>query len=293
MMLSVRRPSLVVGVPPLLALLLMACGGAPAPVQHRSPFVTGDPPDTQQASPDDSNTDVAAPTLEPQPIAHASAYMAPAQAAQVTQPPPLFVNLAKAPSTTSCRAVAHIGDSTSTGMMKEYYVPDPDHRLDAQLARVGVIDAQLELFGGRSLIEHRATHENGLMVVERLRADGFSGCWVIALGTNDAANVAKSSSVDRVERIERMMALIGNDPVLWVDAVTKADHGYWAAANMQVWNDELATTLSRYPNARIYRWSQDIHDEWYVKDGIHYNSSGYTARAKLVADALAAAFPAH
>jgi hypothetical protein len=268
----------------------MACGGAPAPIQQQSPLAA-EPP---------AQRDPVVATLEPPAVAQVAAYtatpaasdVAPAESAQVTQAPPLFVDRASSRGSTSCRAVAHIGDSTSTGMMKAYYVPDPDHRLDAQLARVGVEQAELELFGGRSMVEHRAKHENGIMVAERLREAGFAGCWVIALGTNDAANVARASNVDRVERIERMMAIIGDEPVLWVDAVTRTEQGYWAAANMQVWNDELATTLSRYPNARIYRWSQDIQDEWFVKDGIHYNSEGYTARAQMVADALAAAFPA-
>ncbi|PRQ06339.1 hypothetical protein ENSA7_40160 [Enhygromyxa salina] len=232
----------------------------------------------------------AVPPTEPV-LAAVSTQVAPAPVVEQA-PPPLFVELGAGPMSTSCRAVAHIGDSTSTGMMKEYHVPNPADRLDAQYARVGVEESVLELAGGRSMLEHRAKHENGVMVAERLRDAGFSGCWVIALGTNDAANVAKDATVDRVDRIERMMAVIDGEPVLWVDAVTKAEQGYWAAPNMEVWNDELATTLSRHPNARIYQWSHDIQDDWYVKDGIHYNSKGTRARAKLIPDALAAAFPA-
>lgn len=205
--------------------------------------------------------------------------------------PPLFVERGTA-LLTSCKSVAHIGDSTSTGMMSEAYVRDPSLRLDAQYARIGVQDSYLELFGGRSMVEHRKKNENGVMVAQRLRDAGYKGCWVIGLGTCDAANVAKDATVDRVERIERMMAVIGDEPVLWIDTITLVEEGYWSAANMQVWNDELAATLTRYPNARIYRWSHDMLDEWFVKDGIHYNSKGYTARAGMVADALAAAFPA-
>lgn len=218
-----------------------------------------------------------APPLEPSPAAPSE--------------PPLFVERGTA-MLTSCKAVAHIGDSTSTGMMSEDYVRDPSLRLDAQYARIGVQDSYLELFGGRSMVEHRKKNENGVMVAQRLRDAGYKGCWVIGLGTCDAANVARDATVDRVERIERMMAVIGDEPVLWIDTITLVEEGYWSAANMQVWNDELAATLTRYPNARIYRWSHDMLDEWFVKDGIHYNSKGYTARAGMVADALAAAFPA-
>jgi lysophospholipase L1-like esterase len=154
-----------------------------------------------------------------------------------------------------------------------------------------VTEAYLELLGGRSLVEHRPENENGVMVAERLRAAGFEGCWVVMLGTNDAANVAKHPKVPHAERIERMMRVIGDDPVLWVDAITTTHEGYWAAMNMRLWNDDLAITLQSYPNARIYQWSVDIIEDWWADDGIHYNSDGYTARATLVADALAAAFP--
>ena len=47
-------------------------------------------------------------------------------------------------------------------------------------------------------------------------AQGYHGCWVIALGTNDTADVYVGSNVDLAERIRRMMSVIGNEPVLWV-----------------------------------------------------------------------------
>ena len=236
---------------------------------------------------------------------------APAPAAPVTEPadapeptptpaprptwrpnPAKVVSAEEAAAATACTAVAHIGDSTSTGMMSEKYVRDPERRLDRRYAAVGVEELRLELFGGRSLIEHRAGNENGLMVAERLRAAGFNGCWVIGLGTNDAANVAKDQTIAPAERIARMMRIIGDAPVLWIDAVTRRSDGYWAQENMAAWNAELAAALAGHPNARIYRWSAEIRDEWFVGDGIHYSSAGYAARAERVARALASAFPA-
>jgi hypothetical protein len=290
-----KRASPATRVGSLVALLLTACGGAPQTIPRQPPQATATAPEhpsqpktAEQAQRPDSDPSLFASTS---PVAAASQVTVAAAQHQLPSKTPLFVDRQTAPSTTWCRAVVHIGDSTSTGSMKEAYVGDPDKRLDAQLSRVGVEEAYLELMGGRSMVEHRSNHENGVMVAERLREAGFEGCWVVALGTNDAANVAKHPKVDRVERIERMMRVIGDDPVLWVDAVTTTHDGYWAAFNMQLWNDDLATTLSRYPNARIYRWSEDIEEEWWANDGIHYNSKGYTARARYVADALAAAFP--
>ncbi len=206
------------------------------------------------------------------------------------QPEPLII--AHAPGITSCRYVAHIGDSTSKGTMSSR-IKDPELRLDLQYDRVGVNYAFIELAGGRSLHEHREGRETGPMVARRLLDEVNIDCWVIALGTNDAANVARDSTVPSMAtRIEYMMRLVGEDPVLWVDTVTRLDRGYWSNEHMRAWNTELRRTLGRYSNAKIYRWSDDVELDWFVTDGIHYTTEGYTARASRVADALADAFPA-
>jgi len=204
----------------------------------------------------------------------------------VVPPPP-----AEPAVRTACRAVAHIGDSTSTGMLSVDVIPDPAERLDRQYARVGVEQFVPDNAGGRSLEEHRKTSRNGVMVAEELRAAGFRGCWVIGLGTNDAANAAKDPSVPPAQRIANMMAVIGDDPVMWIDVATRKQDGYWATTNMQSWNDALAATLPRWPNARVYHWTADVQDGWYTRDGIHFTATGYIERARLVADALRAAFP--
>jgi lysophospholipase L1-like esterase len=43
---------------------------------------------------------------------------------------------------------------------------------------------------------------------------------------------------------------------------------------------------------RVYDWASAVKDAWYIPDGIHYTSPGYAARAHLIANALATAFPA-
>jgi len=170
-------------------------------------------------------------------------------------------------------------------------IPDSAKRLDAQYARVGAASSVLETSGGRSVVERLPGQQNGFEVASRLRAGGFSGCWVIALGTCDAANVAKGSRVNRVQRIERMMSVVGTDPVLWVDVGTQVANGFWANTQMQLWNQDLTATLTRYPNARIYRATAQMQPSWFTRDDIHYTSTGYIARASLTADALAANFP--
>ena len=42
---------------------------------------------------------------------------------------------------------------------------------------------------------------------------------------------------------------------------------------------------------RVYDWASDVKDAWFIDDGIHFTTPGYRARARLIADALAEAFP--
>ena len=124
------------------------------------------------------------------------------------------------------------------------------------------------------------------------RRRGYHGCWVLALGTNDAANVYVGSNVDDAARIDRMMKTIGNEPVLWVNVKSLVPSGPYAAANMRRWDEALAQACSRYPNMRIFDWASVVRDGWFIEDGIHFTSPGYEARSLLIARALADAFPA-
>jgi hypothetical protein len=188
--------------------------------------------------------------------------------------------------------VAHIGDSLSVGMDSSAYIRDPDERIGGRYEEIGVRDVRLEISGGRSVIEHLDDQEGGEAVARRLERDGFDGCWVIDLATNDAANVDAGSSHGYTERIERMMAVVGDDPVLWVDSRTRAARGHYASEHVRLFNQALEKAHARYPDLHVYEWSADARDEWFQPDGIHFTAEGYASRAALVAEALAAAYPA-
>lgn len=192
---------------------------------------------------------------------------------------------------TSCRSVVHIGDSLSVGLESSSMIPDPAMRIDARYEAVGVTDVRLEISGARSVIEHIEDQDGGEQVARQVRRSGFHGCWVIALGTNDAANVDAGSSYGYSERIDRMMAVIGDDPVLWVDAVTLRSRGHYASDHMRLFNQALAKAHGRHPGLRVYEWSAAVADDWFDGDGIHYTATGYAFRAALIAGALADAFP--
>src|SRR5215510_13502603 len=96
---------------------------------------------------------------------------------------------------TSCQSVAHVGDSTSVDLISPAFVPDPAERIAARYAKVGVRHLDIDASGGRSIVEELPGQLNGYKVASAWRARGYHGCWVFALGTNDAANVVVGTTV--------------------------------------------------------------------------------------------------
>jgi hypothetical protein len=211
----------------------------------------------------------------------------PASALATTDTDPL----AKGSLRSSCRGVVHIGDSTSEGLVSPRYLPDPRQRIGAQYTRVGVRRRHFEIDGATSIVE---TLPGGIDAYEVARdrvAGGYRGCWVLALGTNDTADVYVGSGVSRDTRIRRMMYVLSDFRVLWVNAKSLRPDGPYSAANMRLWNQALKRACGSYPNMRIYDWASVVRNRWFIPDGIHYYSQGYASRAYLIANALAKAFP--
>jgi hypothetical protein len=192
---------------------------------------------------------------------------------------------------TSCRSVAHIGDSTSADLVSPAYLPDPAQRLAARYADVGVRSLRVDASGGRSIVEVLPGQVNGYNVARAWRDQGYQGCWVFALGTNDTANVVVGSAVALTTRIDRMMSVARGEPVLWVNTRTQLSGGPWADSRERRWDDALRSALARYPNMRIFNWAAVAKPGWFLPDGIHYTSAGCAIRARAIAQALARAFP--
>ena len=215
-----------------------------------------------------------------------------ARAAGTTKPPPLTKAQAEDSTKSSCKAVVHIGDSTSEGLDDPEYLPNEKERIPNRYAEVGVKETHMEVQGARSIEERFEGEPNAQEVAAAWKAEGYKGCWVLALGTNEAADVAAGSTIGLRERIEKMMAIIGDEPVLWVNVRSLVPPGDpYSKGGMVEWDEELERACATYPNMRIYDWASDVKDEWFIEDGIHFTSPGYAARAQLIAQALAHAFP--
>ena len=192
---------------------------------------------------------------------------------------------------TSCRSVAHIGDSTSVDLISSADLPDPAQQLPARYTDVGVKHLLMDASGGRSIVEALPGQVNGYNVAQAWWNQGYRGCWVFALGTNDTANVSVGSAVGLTGRINELMSVAHGEPVLWVNTVTELSSGPWSYANEQLWNAALLSALARYPNMRILNWAAVAQPGWFLPDGIHYNPVGCAARAQAIAQGLANAFP--
>jgi peptidoglycan/LPS O-acetylase OafA/YrhL len=193
---------------------------------------------------------------------------------------------------TSCAAVVHIGDSTSDGLVSPEYLPDRADRIVARYEDIGVRTVYTNVVGARSVAEVLPGTVNGYDAARDYVRQGFHGCWVIALGTDDTADVAAGSLISRATRIKRMMSVANGEPVMWVNVKSLLVGGPYSEANMQLWNQALLRACASYPNMRIFDWASLARRKWFISDGIHYTSAGYQARARLIADGLATAFPA-
>src|SRR6185312_7332132 len=76
-----------------------------------------------------------------------------ATAAGTKGPIPLTKAQAADSQKTSCKAVVHIGDSTSEGLDSAEYLPNPKERIENRYAEVGVKETHMEVQGARSIEE--------------------------------------------------------------------------------------------------------------------------------------------
>jgi hypothetical protein len=193
---------------------------------------------------------------------------------------------------TACQAAMHIGDSLTVGMMREGQIPDPAERLDGQYRAVGVADVRIDGQGGRTIHEITNDKQAGVEAARQARANGYTGCWVVELGTNDVALLTQqTTTVGPRQRIDEVMAVIGDEPVMWLTTVTVVDEGAYDSANMEAWNIILRDAQTSYPNMVIYDWASVARPTWFVDDGIHSTPEGFTEMARLIPTELAKVFP--
>ncbi|WCB35553.1 SGNH/GDSL hydrolase family protein [Gordonia polyisoprenivorans] len=203
--------------------------------------------------------------------------------------PTLPVTLRK----TRCSTVIHIGDSTSIGMNDPDTLPDPATRIIGRYRQVGAQNVITDIVGARSSLETVNGQPNAVTAINGHLARGERGCWVMAMGINDTANIEVGGPGPDDMRIDRLLGPLRNQPVMWPTVITSPLNQNPAYANdaMQRFDRALLRACKRYPNLRLYNWAAEARPDWF-SDGIHYTAAGYTQRAYRFAIALASVFPA-
>jgi hypothetical protein len=196
------------------------------------------------------------------------------------------------PPMTSCTDVAHVSDSTGVYLWEAQYVDAAANTMGERYPSIGVERWIDDSSGGRSIVERTADWQTtALEAADAIRRSGFRGCWVVMIGTNDAAHVGSGASVSAEERILRLLYVFGDDPVLWVDAATARTGTGYRNDNMRAWNDTLYRIADERSNVEVLRWSEQVRAEWFTSDGIHMGTEGRIWRAAITAAALAERFP--
>lgn len=203
--------------------------------------------------------------------------------------PTLPENLRK----TSCTKLMHVGDSTSIGMNAAEIQTNKALRLSGRYESVGVKDYESDVAGGRSSLEQLEGQPNAHDSIIGDMQRGFRGCWVMAMGINDTANMEVGGPGPIDMRIDRLLEPLQGQPVLWPTIITNRLNENPAYNNraMQRFNRALVRACKRYPNLRVYDWASEAQQDWF-SDGVHYTEFGYIERARRFAVALATVFPA-
>lgn len=195
---------------------------------------------------------------------------------------------------TRCTTVIHVGDSTSIGMFDDAYLSDPQRNAQVTYKSVGAHDVVADVTGARSTVESLEGDPSIRDSVQRLLDQGYGedACWIIGAGVNDAANRAVGGSGEEDWRVDQIMELLGDAPVLWPTAATNLNSGSYDNANMAPFNEALLAARDRYPNLIVYDWASDVRPEWFLPgDDVHYQTEGNEKRAEYFAKALTLAFP--
>ncbi|MFM2076213.1 MAG: hypothetical protein RJA49_103 [Actinomycetota bacterium] len=184
-----------------------------------------------------------------------------------------------------CDSLAHVGDSL-TWQAKV--------GLGQQYVRRGWRDVRIDAKGGRGIASFMYDDMTGLDAVRRIKAGGFHGCWVMALGTNDTANTdvfahtPAEQHLWRVGLIKAMMEELNGAQVVWVNTHLIAPDIAYSSQDAAAWNAALREVSTAYPNMQIFDWDTAAkdHPEWTRDDMVHDTPEGSAQRAEIVSRAV-------
>jgi lysophospholipase L1-like esterase len=219
---------------------------------------------------------LAAPVLLLAPAAcsseHESAAIAPygtdsTVAVQPTVPP----GTAAAADTLAVQRLAMVGDSITQGSQQQ---------LEEAFAALGLRDVVINAEQGRRMLGSNSI-PSGVEGIEEVLAEGAPpDLWVIALGTNDVANLQPPDYPAAIN--ELLAAIPAGAPVLWVDCYLD---GYQDLSEQ--FDAALRQVLATRGNARVVDWATVAAEDGVLRDGIHPSGFGIEEFTRRVSAAVA------
>lgn len=151
------------------------------------------------------------------------------------------------------------------------------------------VGAQVDAVSGRAMV-HNHLSDNGLDAITRLRAQGYNGRWIIALGLNDL-QYETSDVAALTTSVERLVAATGSADVEWVvpyvDATYLDVNGIAPRAVLASHVPALLAAVQAAGITHLIRWDQTAVPAD-VYDGVHPNAQGEADYAALINAAIAA-----
>lgn len=177
----------------------------------------------------------------------------------------LFLLFPSPPKTKpTCQHLVHLGDSLTVSALRW---------TASDYTSLGFVDVKVHAINGGSI--WYPSGESGVEAARRYKKP--QTCWVVALGTNDSS---ATSAKNWNARYQSLMAVIGTDPVVWVnvwyDSPTRLNYNKNIAS---WWNAFILGKAGK--NIYIYDWAAlaKSNRKWFIYDGIHNTSTGARQRS--------------
>ena len=166
-------------------------------------------------------------------------------------------------------SVVMVGDSITFGSMEA---------LEQGFATLDLDDVEIDAEGGRRMVVDGLT-SSGLDAVSEIAGDEPPDLWVIALGTNDVANLEPE---DYRAAIDELLAAVPSGvPVVWVDTYLEEFRDLSALFNV-----ELREALAERGQSTVVDWATIASQEGVLSDGIHPSGFGIEQFTDRVVDAV-------
>ena len=184
------------------------------------------------------------------------------------------------PSAGAVTSMARRADIASVGVIGDSITVGAEPALRSRLEGLGLDVLAVDAANGRRIAVDGGVG-SGVEAAARVAAVE-PDLWVVALGTNDVANLDGPEAY--ATAIDTMLAEVPDDvPVVWVDI-------YFDGAEdaSDTFNTVLRERLAQRGNATAVDWATVADDDGVLRDGVHPGADGNLVFAGRVADGVAA-----